>query len=1059
MKLIMQDSSARQYDIEAPDDATVPEIEKAATAQAGRELRVVDPPSKTAYGIDMAKRGLASIPALAGMPFDAFAGGVNLVNRAINATAGKLGFPEQNTNLPKGHAEAVQNLGEKVLGAQRLNAPSKAAKYMVGKPAEFIAGGAPFSAALIARSLTPRLAGLTELASGYAGGVGMAAGEDLGEGAGKAIGRRLGMSEEEAAMMGRVLGGSIVSTATGGGTAMLAPQAIGRVGQTVMDKFLPAAKDTEEQKRIIGSLHTKRFREALLSDPRWRENVGESLQTAEDINRFLESGTLPSGAKFEPTLAMATGTPAMRVFTQQAETESAAAGARGVEARQKINAALNEYRDGNFPRGERTLQELAADEIAGMEQTVAARQAELDARMDRLQAKVKSGNFGEMEARELEAIRNEQYTAARALTDAEYARVYQEADKYGFQGSMDPIMGWIARYESNPNMVAQKEPGFLGAIKEAIRDGAMQTRAAAVKSAKGLANLPESMTEFVVRNGGLNKDLVAGDGLVDVSRAPQWAMRNRTAKGSNFWLVHKGETSKSPDAMRELLVDRGYLPPESSIDDMYRALESEQRSQGPLHFTMRDVDEATQILMARKQENDFQLGRQEAPFDLTAKYPAKFGVLHSILKRIREEQRYYANKNTSDGRRAMDALNELERITLGQIDTAGESVAQALRGADAKYADIVAKPFYEGAAAQTFRDVKQVENVGRLMINRGEEGARNFKEVFGTSERANDLLWNAVLDQMGRNIGAKEVTSARVRSFYETHRKFLDEFPEIRNRIFAVDQVAQGLQNQAIELSAAKRAVQQDVLQTLVGNNNVESTLMNIAPNEAKMRQVADWARKSKPLAEEIGRTYVDAMERTGDPVAFLNAYGNNLKPIFDAIEPGQWAKIQTLMKGRVIAGRGAPDPIVKPEIVEDVAQALTGTSTSGIFSRIRGAVYNFISPAYVLVDVGGKYFFRVQREHYRELVNQALYDPKLIRNLLDLEHELVLPKTDSAKIKALMEEMKGHYANHGLRVYMGTFMNTQGEPGQEAENRKIERDMQRAWRHKQDAIRNRRYE
>jgi len=1047
MKIQMQDSSAQVYDVEAPDDATIQDIEREATKAAGRELKLVNPVGNVAYGALSANKGLAGLASLPGAVVDAAAGGMNLLNRGINAALGPLGFPTQNTSNYTGRARDITKAVQGATFGRDVAAPSTAAKYLIGKPAEFIAGGAPFSALSVAKAGRPLLAGATELTSGYAGGVGMAAGEDVGESVGRSIARRAGGDQDQGGHIGKAIGGMGTSILTGGGMALYAPQAIGRGAELVRNKLLPAARNTEEQKRLVASMHTQRFREALLSDPRWRDNVAETLATQDDINRFLESGTMPSGRKFEPTLAMATGTPAMRMFTQQAETESATAAARGVNKRTAIDQALNEYRDGNFPRAERSVQDMAAEEIAGMEAAVQARQRQLDADIERLNDKVKSGNFGEAEARELQAIRDEQYALARAGTDAEYRLVYEEADKLGFQGSMDPIMGWISRYESNPNLVAQKEPGFLGAIKEAVSTAAMQTRAATVKAARGLNSLPESLTEFVVRNGGLNKDLVAGDGLVDISRAPGWATRNRQGKGSNFYIVHKGQTSKSPDHMREIAQEAGYLQPGSSIDDLYRALESEQFSGGPMVFTIKDVDDAARIVAERKDALDFQLGRLEAPYDLNAKYPAKFGALHSILKRVHEEQRYYAGKNTSEARRAMDALGELERITMGQIDAAGESVASMLRSANQSYANKVAQPFYEGVAAQSFRDAKQVENVGRMMLNRGDEGARNFREVFGTSERANDLLWQAVLDQMGRAVGAKDVTPERVRAFYEGHKKFLDQFPTIRNRIFAVDQVADSMQARTAELASQKRAVQQDILQTLVGNNNIESTLLNIAPNESKMAQVASWAKQSKPLAQEIARTYVDALEKTSDPTTFLATHAKNLKPIFDAIDPGQWDRVMTLAKGREVAGRGAPYPVVKPQVVDDVMQALTGTSTSGLFSRIRGAVYNFISPAYVLVDIGGKYFFRVQREHYRDLVNDALYDPSLIRKLLDLEHELQLPTPDHAKLKALAGEMKGHYAQHGLRVQLGTFANVSEDPAEARQQSVEERDMQRAWR------------
>jgi hypothetical protein len=1039
VKIKLQDASARLYDVEAPDDASVDDIAKSASIQVGRELRPIDRPSTGAYAWDSLKKGVATIPGLASELPRAMA---PFAMRAYDAViAPSLGIPDTTP-------AAQQKRAENAMGVEHLPAPSTLQKYLVGKPAEFAGASMLPSAGVVATAKRPLLALATEAASTYGGGVGAQAGEDVGEAAGKGVARLVGGNEEIGAHLGKVLGAAGGGLGGGSLTAMAAPRIVD-LGVRGVAKVVPKLKsDSPEAIETMNSLFTRHFRESLLSDPRWKENLEQTLKTKDAINHWLETGEGLPGTRFEPDLSMATGTPSLKHLQQQVETQSPGAAARGVETRQRVAKALGAYRDGNFPAGEKTLQELSARELSVLEREVQGQQSRIDADLDRLRAKVRSGQFGPEEGRELEALKKEQLKAATALTDARYAQAYRVADQFGFQGSLDSLVGYMQRYRRDPNRVAQETPGFFGDLLSAAKQGSAATRRDAMRRAFGEDKLPDGITAFVARNGGLNKAAVGGDGLVDLSLTPAWAMRSEGSKGASFYLQHNGATARTPDAMRELAVEAGHLKPGSTIDDLYRAIEDEVSAQGPVHFSSNDWDRAASVLAKRKAEMDREMGGSDVGHAGGAEYPSSFGVLHSILKRIREEQRYYGGQQSDQARRAMGPLKDLETLTLAEVNKAGRGVGERLADADAYFKSTVAEPFYRGVAARAFNDRGLVENVAERLLNRGEEGAANFKQVYGGSERAHDLLWNGVLEAFAKQVGEKDVTPARAKAFYEDHRKFLDQFPTIRERLFTVDKVAQNLEDRAGQLAQQRQAVNRDLVSTLTNSSDPEGRLIAALGNEAQMRQVAGWAKKSPELGQSIVRSYVEKMEGMKDPAGFLAANEKGLKPLFDALGPNHWENVKNLMMGRTVEGRGAPVPVVKADVVDDPLKAITGTATSGIFSRIRGAVYQQISPEYVIADIGGRYFFRVHQDRARELVTQALYDPKLAQDILAMEKELKLPMPDSEKLRGLMQEMKVHYAMHGLRVGLGTFSAAEQDPADAKARARGDRALQRYWRH-----------
>jgi hypothetical protein len=1035
VKIPMQDAGARQYDVEVADGTPVDVAVASASKELGRELRPVEKPSKSAYAYNQAAKGFSGSAGMMGVPIDFAMGSLRGLDRfGRNLVRRAKGEPlDEEQPYRRDFQNKIQEGWNRLLATRDVPAPSTASEWLLGRPAEFLGASALPSAKTVATATRPIVAGLTELTSNFAGGVGSKAGEETGGALAKGVARVTGAGkegQEKAEGVGRGAGGLLGGLGFGGGTAMAIP----RVGSTVVDyakkQLIPKLTDKGEIEKVAESAFTKHFRESLISDPRYKANIEQALKTRQEIPGF------------DPDLSMAAGTPAVRALQTHAETESPAASARGVEKREGAVRALEDYRDANFAQGERSLQELSADEVNVAERALAGQQAQIDARMASLKDKVRSGNFGPEDGRELELLKREQYKTALARSDVIYKEVYQLADRIGYQGSLDEAMSYIRQYQRDLKRVAQKDPAVIGDLSQAIKKAALDTKSAAMKELYGAEKMPDGITAFVAKNGGFSKADLGGE-FPDIGQTPTFAQRG---KDYSFYLQHNGPTAKTADEMLLRLKQDGYLAENASINDMIAAVEDEIRAGDHVYFKQSDWDAAAQITQRRAAEKAEDLGTQGVEFNAGAQYPSGFGPMHSILKRIRQEQRFYGSRSTDEARLAMKPLNELEQIVTKAIGTAGEDVGSRLAQADALFKSNVADPFYHGVAAQSFNERGLIENVARRMMGKGEEGAKNFKEVYGESERAQDLLWNGVLDALASRVGQREVGSKLVQSFYESNKKFIDQFPQIRTRLLTVDKVAQGLEERTIALAEQRRAVNRDLISTLVGRNDPEKYLVSIVQNEAAMKNVAAWARKNPEMGQQILRSYVDGIMAGGDPAALMLANEKTLKPVFDAVGKDQWKKAMTLLTGETIRKRGVAEPVFKPEVITDPMKVLTGTATPGLFSRIRGAVYRQISPEYLVVDVGGKYFFRIKQDQAREAINAALYDPKLIDNILALDHQLALPKPPWDKIKATLAEMKEHYANHAVRVGIVEANAIQEDPAERKEKKERDRSMRGYW-------------
>src|SRR5437899_780511 len=282
MKIEVQDASAKRYDVEAPDDTPLDKVVASATKSLGREVRVVDPPTKGRYALESAKKGFSEGVGTLALPADKpLPGLMGAPWYAAEYARKRFGAPKKAEDEKPVHTAAAEAV-QRAIGYKATPAPSTASEWLIGKPAEFLGASAVPSAATVARSSRPVLAAATELFSNYFGGVGAKAGEEGGGALGKSAVKVSGggkEAQEEGERTGRGVGGVVAGLGFGGGTAMAVPRAGGAVVEWVRKGLIPKRKDEGEIEKVASSLFTKHFRDSLISHPRYKPNLEQALAT------------------------------------------------------------------------------------------------------------------------------------------------------------------------------------------------------------------------------------------------------------------------------------------------------------------------------------------------------------------------------------------------------------------------------------------------------------------------------------------------------------------------------------------------------------------------------------------------------------------------------------------------------------------------------------------------------------------------------------------------------------------------------------------------------------
>ncbi len=993
------------------------------------------------YWIEQAVKGVSQTPEFSATGADFLLN--SFPGRIIEALrAAVTGTPIQKSDMAGDFRKA-----ERGLGIIKDIPATTDLQRAFGKATEFAVASAPFSLLNIAGTTGRKsVAALIEALStaGGAGGatIGESAGRDIGGSTGAAIG---------------ALGGGL---AGGGISAIAVPKAAerGAEGAAAGIKRMfqigtGGRKLTEDQlEEILGP----KLANILKSDPAAAKRLAESTEVAKVIPNFT------------PDLASATGSKVIGAMKERVSREGPDILSRFNYLTEKNKESLEKFRAASFPKGGDRPQDLARvkveSDLSVLESASKRVHDDLDKQIketDRLiddytRAHERAPSNAEI-GDQLIALQKEARELRYAAAQAEYLPVYQLADQMGFTADIGPIVQDVRKaMQDTINPIKRDQyPSAWNAIIDFVRKKEKRITQKVMETVyKGA--VPDSITQFIARNGGLSKASLSGE-FKDMERLPKGLFKPTMTN-----LVRTAPNAKTADEMRMALIQAKYLPEDADINTMYRMIQEEFNDGKPLHFSMLDEDAANSLIAAKQADigqEIFELQRQSRS-DVV---PVSFREFHEIVKRV--------NRDLENPGRAGENLTALKKkldAQLNQYDDAA-GVGEALKKANQFWADQFKEPFVKGAGGAMQKGRVQSEDiVEKLFLAKRERGAQDWKRIYGDNPEAAQLLYQGASDSFLKAAvgGGTSLNLGKAKTWMNRYDGFLKEFPALRAEF---DGVIRGVESASAEgaervsklqeslkrINDAKKETERGALARVAGIENTRAVAQRAIASPEEMDAVLRLVRSNPAARQGFATELAETVLAHGNPEAYLLSHSDSLKKGFDALGPDHWKNLQAIVKGEQIMQRGGdPSRLAQTGVGGDPIQEVFGTSSSGVFSIMKG-LGSWVSPEYAVFHLGGRYIFKVRRDQERAFLVELMTNPELASKLAK-SYENMTPETAEQIAKGLYtqgsreakeafreawEEIQPMLRLHGIRVTV----NAANVPGREEFRKNAEEESRRA--------------
>lgn len=428
------------------------------------------------------------------------------------------------------HEEAMEQIGRnhKLYGEPLIGKPegipvpktstgrrSLAAMY-AGAFAEYAALSIIPSGAAVKAGAKPLMAAITEIAmtasAAMSGTHGRLAGEQLGP--------KYGLTPEEGGDIGEMVLSTLVPALT-----KSAAYGIGKGIGKGLEKGKEALgisgfgkEDITEAARLATQ---KEIQAGYTGYPPAAKNVAEAERL-----RGLEP-------TFQPSVARATGSPAVIAMEQGEATKSVEMLTKSATEREALLGATKRYGEKVFPSPTRPYTRTVENRLATTQKSLQSTQAEIDSQLKSLGQRTSRFNQTEI-GQNLRSLRNEEALKVKKVVDSKYDYSYAIAAAHNFQPNMGPVVKEIEAALGDEAKIWQKKPGVLGEILskylpkipplkpartvQAIRENELITRKAVEYGT------PVSFKEFDSLYKRLNQEL--GEAFALGKRTGDWGNYN-----------------------------------------------------------------------------------------------------------------------------------------------------------------------------------------------------------------------------------------------------------------------------------------------------------------------------------------------------------------------------------------------------------------------------------------------------------------------------------------------------------------------------------------------------
>jgi hypothetical protein len=697
---------------------------------------------------------------------------------------------------------------------------------------------------------------------------------------------------------------------------------------------------------------------------------------------------------FEPSLAESTGSPSL--IATQRQIEAGASGPRLDE--------LTRRRVGNQTAIQAYARQSAPNALSDPElviDTATRRVENLRSRIGREREDL--GQFSAATANNIPAVNRPEVGAGlrASMTDRQNEarlRMAQLSDQLGisdvdislpFSRFQDELRGGITRtaFEDRANV-----PGVVNEILNYGRRTPDSTRTLLKELRRGSTARPKSLMEFLRSKGGIKDD--AGE------------LRARDFGGRGGLLNNR--TGRRLDDLAQVATEAGYFPGKdrASPEDLLAALDQEARGR-PIYseFDYASAQRADDLDIFREEldraginlnlPDDEIVRRMEFDTGTRSGPSVTFKDLMGLRSRISDDLRDSMSAANPSAKK-IRALTELERRVddfIGEAtNTADEGLASRYREFRQAYKTGYIDRFKQGAAfkvkARDGRGYYKIpdERVADAFFS-DVNGIRQFRRTFGEDAPEFEALESVALDDLRQAaVRNGELSPTLFNTWLRQNQAKLAELPALRERVGNLQAATEAVRTRNAELTRRERVIGQQLLTKQLASfergKEPQAVIAAALKSPRLMGQLVGSVRRQPEALEALRRSVWDEapMGSATELESFLKTNRSALREVLTPDHINSLTKIATALRQveRVPAPAGRAidsNPLAGIE-------GTLGTGVNQLASRVFAVESGRTSWRYIATDLIGRYTRAHSRAEAERLMNEALYNPEIAKDL-----------------------------------------------------------------------------
>jgi hypothetical protein len=386
------------------------------------------------------------------------------------------------------------------------------------------------------------------------------------------------------------------------------------------------------------------------------------------------------------------------------------------------------------------------------------------------------------------------------------------------------------------------------------------------------------------------------------------------------------------------------------------------------------------------------------------KSEASFEEVHSLYKQANKDWADATAAGNSSKAFYMKAVkDQLEQKVAKYNSPQYGELASKFTTYNKRYSDY-AHTFREGAGGEIAKRTRSgiatdaEDIVSKVILQAGDKkrGVQDFFQVYGSDPSAAKLLHDGVMDNFSKAvIRSGTYNPAAGKAWLARHETAMNELPELKKLLGNSQKIGEELINRQLMAQAQRKVLDRTVLAKIARNEQPEALVQRAIADPKTMKGLLVGAL-TDDSKQAIARAIADSVGKMPNSFEFLKANAASLKPVMDRLGKNHWGNLNDIAEMEQISARTKAPTAIELQKLQDIGEQTIGTSVKGMFSRLRNLDKPMgVSKEYMVLDVGGRFFYKVRSEELARLREHAMFDADTAEVLAKLGQKSVYTKKD----------------------------------------------------------------